>query len=315
MKPIVIFRPGQHTDQGGATLTFTEGDLSACVAAYDPATHEAPLVVGHPQSNHPAYGWVEGLSLEGGRLLAHPRQVDPAFAEMVNAGRFKKVSASFYTPKSPINPKPGTLYLRHVGFLGAQPPAIKGLGDASFADGDEGVVTLIFSEPQPEDPIMPDPTQPDPQAAAIAEREKALAAKEAAFAERESKLKEAEATARKQAAASFAEGLAKDGRLLPRHKEGVVAFLESLPAEGTISFAEDGKPVSKPSAEWFRDFLGDLPVQVHYGEFAGPDKAPPSKADPAALAAAAQAWQFAEEQAGRSVTIVEAVQHVMGGAQ
>ena len=43
-----------------------------------------------------------------------PRQVDPAFAEAVAAGRYKKVSASFYQPNSPHNPVPGVYYLRHV---------------------------------------------------------------------------------------------------------------------------------------------------------------------------------------------------------
>ena len=59
---------------------------------------------------------------------------------MVKAGFFKKISASFYRPDSPKNPKPGVYYLRHVGFLGAAPPAVKGLKSASFADNEEGVV-------------------------------------------------------------------------------------------------------------------------------------------------------------------------------
>ncbi|MDL6388248.1 peptidase, partial [Escherichia coli] len=66
--------------------------------------------------------------------------LDPQFAEMVTDGRFKKVSASFYLPDSPSNPKPGVLYLRHVGFLGAQPPSVKGLKQVSFSEQEEGVV-------------------------------------------------------------------------------------------------------------------------------------------------------------------------------
>ncbi|EJY2457757.1 peptidase, partial [Escherichia coli] len=73
-------------------------------------------------------------------LMAEPAQLDPQFAEMVTDGRFKKVSASFYLPDSPSNPKPGVLYLRHVGFLGAQPPSVKGLKQVSFSEQEEGVV-------------------------------------------------------------------------------------------------------------------------------------------------------------------------------
>ena len=73
-------------------------------------------------------------------LQAEPHQVDAAFAELVEAGRYKKISASFYLPDAPNNPVPGVYYLRHVGFLGAQPPAVKGLKAAEFADAEDGVV-------------------------------------------------------------------------------------------------------------------------------------------------------------------------------
>ena len=147
---IHIFRPGRHTSMQGATIDFGEGDLIATAKAYDPTRHEAPLVIGHPRADAPAWGWVGGLTADGGGLFAAPRQLDPAFAEMVRAGRFKKVSASFYTPDSPHNPVPGVYYLRHVGFLGAQPPAVKGLAPVpvNFAEGDteEGCVSFDFAE-------------------------------------------------------------------------------------------------------------------------------------------------------------------------
>lgn len=138
-KPIQIFKPGKHVASNGAELDFSESQLSASAAAYDPAKHEAPIVVGHPQHDAPAYGWVKTLSFADG-LDAEPHQVDPAFAEMVARGAFKKISASFYTPDSPSNPVPGVYYLRHVGFLGAQPPAVKGLRNPEFADAEEGVI-------------------------------------------------------------------------------------------------------------------------------------------------------------------------------
>jgi hypothetical protein len=141
-KPIQIFRPGRHVAMSGDVLDFTEADLAASAAAYDPAKHEAPIVVGHPKLDAPAYGWVKSVAYSSapGGLEAAPHQVEPAFAEMVAAGRFKKVSASFFSPTSPQNPVPGVWYLRHVGFLGATPPAVKGLRAPDFAEGGEGVV-------------------------------------------------------------------------------------------------------------------------------------------------------------------------------
>ncbi len=144
-KPIQIFRPGRHQAMTGQSLEFSDSDIEATASAYDPALHEAPLVIGHPRHNAPAYGWVSALSVAGGALQAAPYQVDPAFAEMIREGRYKKISASFYAPDSPSNPKPGVYYLRHVGFLGAMAPAVKGLKPVEFAEA-EGVVTVEFSE-------------------------------------------------------------------------------------------------------------------------------------------------------------------------
>lgn len=149
MQPIHIFRPGVHVDSAGRTLSFSEADLAATAAAYDPAVHEAPIVVGHPRHDLPAYGWVKRLAVGNDGLSADPDQVDAAFEEMAEAGRFKKVSASFFAPESKLNPVPGVWYLRHVGFLGAQPPAVKGLRPVEFAEADDGIVTVEFGEVSP----------------------------------------------------------------------------------------------------------------------------------------------------------------------
>jgi hypothetical protein len=119
VKPLVIFKPGTHTAMNGVTLPFSEADLAATAAAYNPQKYDAPLVVGHPNTNHPAYGWVQSLVFEGGFLKALVRDVSAQFSEWVAARHYKKISASFYPPNSPNNPKPGVYYLQHVGFLGA----------------------------------------------------------------------------------------------------------------------------------------------------------------------------------------------------
>ena len=139
MKGIHIFKPGKHTSSQGTKLEFTEDNLKASVEAYDTSIHEAPIVVGHPKDNGPAWGWVKSLSFGEDGLTASPDQVAPEFEEQVEAGRYKKVSASFYAPDSANNPVPGVYYLRHVGFLGAQPPAVKGLKGVEFSEDDDVV--------------------------------------------------------------------------------------------------------------------------------------------------------------------------------
>lgn len=128
----------------GEPIEFAASQLDASAAAYDPAKWRAPLVVGHPKTNAPAYGWVDKLASSPVGLEAEPADVEPAFAEMVNAKRFANISASFWAPDAPGNPVPGVYYLRHVGFLGAVPPAIKGLRTPEFAEAESGVVE--FSE-------------------------------------------------------------------------------------------------------------------------------------------------------------------------
>lgn len=139
-KLLHIFKPGTQTAMNGMTLEFSAADLVACASAYDPAKHEAPIVIGHPTHDAPAYGWVKTLATDAAGLFAEQHQVDASFAELVGAGRFKKISASFYLPDAPNNPAPGVYYLRHVGFLGAQAPAVKGLKQAEFADAEQGVI-------------------------------------------------------------------------------------------------------------------------------------------------------------------------------
>ena len=144
---IEIFRAGRHIDDAGVAHHFSDADVDGMAASYNPALREAPLTVGHPKDNLPAYGWVKALARNADGVLAiTPHNVEPQFAEMVAARRFPKRSASFYPPQSPNNPTPGKWYLRHVAFLGAQAPAIAGLKDIQFSEDDAGGA-VCFSEP------------------------------------------------------------------------------------------------------------------------------------------------------------------------
>lgn len=130
LQKIEVFRAGTHLDDQGVQHYFSEADLNGMASSYNPAMREAPLTVGHPKDNLPAYGWVKSVSREtNGALAVAVHRLEPQFAEMVQAGRFSKRSASFYPPQAPHNPTPGRWYLRHVAFLGARQPAVAGLKD------------------------------------------------------------------------------------------------------------------------------------------------------------------------------------------
>lgn len=122
-----IFKTGKQTDSNGIERTWTAADLDQIAAAYNPANHEAPVVIGHPKDNAPAFGWVEKVWREGETLWAGLKDLVPEFVDLVKQGLFKKRSISLYPD----------LTLRHIGFLGAMPPAVKGLADIQFT-ADEG---------------------------------------------------------------------------------------------------------------------------------------------------------------------------------
>ena len=135
MKPIEVLSLGSHHPaSGGPPLTFGPRELDEIASSYDPKLHRAPIVIGHPRTDDPAWGWIAAVRVEGGRLVAVPEAVDPEFADLVRAERYAKVSVRLYPPDAPSNPTPGRWHLRHVGFLGATPPAVKGLRPIEFGD-------------------------------------------------------------------------------------------------------------------------------------------------------------------------------------
>jgi len=133
MKPFEVFTTGTHTDSKGREVVITADDLSYIASNFNAQSAGAPLVVGHPKADAPAYGWAEKFTVEGENLIAHPAQVEAQFSQMVQDGRFKNRSISLYGPADPANPVPGGYYPRHIGFLGAQAPAISGLKAVEFS--------------------------------------------------------------------------------------------------------------------------------------------------------------------------------------
>lgn len=365
MKRIPLFKTGTHTAMNGQTISFGESDLSASASAYDPVLHESPLVVGHPKTDAPAYGWVKGLEFADGELVAIPHQVNAEFAELVVAGAYKKISASFYQPKQPGNPTPGKYYLRHVGFLGAQPPAVKGLRPVEFADdADDGFVTIEFGEIEPRsiarmfrglrdfliekfgqddadkalpgwdvDWIAEQAAQPEPETATSAPAfsetpepspapqpapkpkedkvtEEELKQREAEIAKREAEFAETQA---RSTAIEFADGLIRDGKLVPAQKDQVVALVTHLAvnADGAINFAEGTAPVAPVDA--LKAVLSAAPKAVDFSEKSAASTSEGESvnfSDPLELASAATAYR--NEQAAKGITIShsQAVRHI-----
>jgi len=265
---IPIFRTGTWTDAQGNTRTWTEKDLDEIVKSYDPDWYEAPVVIGHPKQDKPAYGWVEGLKRVGEFLYAKLKDVVPEFKQLVNKGAFKKRSVALSKAI-----KDGVWYLRHIGFLGAVPPAVKGLADIKLAqEVGDSVVEISFSEGGSMDiekikeelaaSIRKEVEARFAEQVKKEKEERERLAKEKIELERKLKLAEYE---------KFIDTLMSEGKVTPAMKKaGIVEFMLRLDSETEVEFAEGQK---KSPLTFFQDFLSNLPKIVEFEEVAKKGKA------------------------------------------
>jgi hypothetical protein len=124
---IEVFRAGTHTDSKGRSCTFTESDLDQMVSNL--VLGAAPAVLGHPKHDDPAYGWVkaDGAKRDGTSLFVKFEDINPAFETSVVSGAYRNRSVSVF------NDKDAGWRIRHVGWLGAAPPAIEGLTPLDYS--------------------------------------------------------------------------------------------------------------------------------------------------------------------------------------
>lgn len=268
MKWFSIFKTGKHTDSAGNEKEWTEADIDKIVESYDPTKHEAPIVIGHPKTNAPAFGWIEKLKRVGDTLYALPKQLTNEFVEMVNKGLFKKRSISLYPD--------GTL--RHVGFLGAQPPAVKGLPDVEFKE-DENLSTIETDgggdfEDQPaeknykelEDKVK----QYELQLKKMDEKEKEFEELQTKYAqvlvEKSTLEKQIQKQKRESNLREFAEIVDKaiaEGKLLPKMRDTMMKLFEIVSLTPVYEFSEGVK--TQPT-ELLTEMLDSMPKIIEFGE-------------------------------------------------
>lgn len=319
---VELLRVGTFTSAEGENVTFTAEDLQSLADAYDPAVFESPAVVGHPRMNDPAYGWVKGLRVEGDKLVGDIGDVVASFADAVRKRIFPKVSVQIWPAGSRASPRPDVPYLKHVGFLGAAAPAVKGLRPVSFSEDQQAGCTTIetpVAEPVP----IPTPKEIsmsekiEEQDAELKARAEKLAADEAALqvkmdahAKDVRSFAESQAAARKADALSFAEGLVAAGTLAPAGKDQVAFLHELLAADDVQSFGEGDD--AQPATAIFRSLFDKANPVISLGEAAPRQKgeADEVELDPETIAERAQSFVEEQSKIGRTVSIQQAVRHV-----
>lgn len=136
-------------DQANGRLT--EAEFQEMIDSYDPSFSAAPAIIGHkndyPKSTLiPANAWVRSISRVGnkmygiysdvGQITAKAPAIYKEFADSV--AFFKEaVAKKLYSKRSigvskRLKNNKLVTYLDHVGYLGAQLPAIKGMADHEF---------------------------------------------------------------------------------------------------------------------------------------------------------------------------------------
>lgn len=286
-KWIEIARTGTFEDSAGRLRTFTAGDLDAIARSYDPARRDAPLTFGHPQTDKaPAYGWVEKLKSEGGRLYANFSQVPEQVRDLVAKGHYRHVSMSLM---------PDLVTLRHVALLGAEQPAIDGLAAVEFADGGDAITVDFTATIQGDDSMTVEELQRQigqltAQLEALKTENADLKKKADSHKQEKDKAEAAKTEAEQKtekANADFAayrgkiEGerrearvaeLVKAGKVKPAEKAGVLDFAAKLATQtGTVDFAAPDGRTEKLSLEerYFRD-LEARPADERGAEFSAP---------------------------------------------
>lgn len=141
---IELFRAGTQTDASGNKKAWTIADLDEMASTYNAGVgnHDAPILVGHDGDT--SYGWLSRVYRDGEVLKGDYTEVPDEFAGAVNEGRYKKRSISIYPRDYAHNPTPGKLNIRHLAYVGV--PAVKGLKDHKFADGDDGAEVYEFGD-------------------------------------------------------------------------------------------------------------------------------------------------------------------------
>lgn len=257
---IEVFKAGTHTDASGKTRNWSESDLDQIASSYDPKYHEAPVVIGHPKNNAPAFGWVKQLTKKGKSIYAELGDLAPEFVEWTQKGLYKKRSISLY---------PNSMKLRHVGFLGAMPPAVKGLEDIQFST-DEQAMTIEFD--------LPSGTEQSSNHEEFSELEATR-----------SELAGYKKKVRRQEFRDFTEQLIDEGRLLPAVQERTIDLMESMDQAASFEFSEFcDMPKTESPLQAFQELLSKMPIVVSFGEFATSDNVDPSLKEAGSLTAGEQ---------------------------
>ncbi len=275
MKYFEVFKAGNYP-QG----KFTQAEVQELAKNYDPSFCEAPITLDHEQKG-PAYGWVDKLKEENGKLKATFKDLSDDLKEFVNKGKYKKISVEIYRELEGKKP-----YLKAVSFLGASIPQVKGMQAVEFKEGESDV--YIFEAEGEEDndaeeienlkstiadlkgqvAKFKEDAKKNTEIKSLKEQVKDLTIELAKFKDEAAgkdelakELKEIKENLRTKDFNEFIEQHISQGILTPANKDAVFSILCDLDNIKKFDATSD-------SIDTFKSFISALPKQVEFDEIA-----------------------------------------------
>lgn len=275
MKYFEVFKAGNYP-QG----KFTQAEVQELAKNYDPSFCEAPITLDHEQKG-PAYGWVDKLKEEDGKLKATFKDLSEDLKEFVNKGKYKKISVEIYRELEGKKP-----YLKAVSFLGASIPQVKGMQAVEFKEGESDVYIFEAEVEQNDDAQeieslkstitdlkgqiakFKEDNKKNTEIKSLKEQVKDLSLELAKFKneaagkdELAKELKEIKENLRTKDFNEFIEQHISQGILTPANKDAVFSILCDLDNIKKFDATSD-------SINIFKSFISALPKQVEFDEIA-----------------------------------------------
>ena len=275
MKYFEVFKAGNYP-QG----KFTQAEVQELAKNYDPSFCEAPITLDHEQKG-PAYGWVDKLKEENGKLKATFKDLSEDLKEFVNKGKYKKISVEIYRELEGKKP-----YLKAVSFLGASIPQVKGMQAVEFKEGESDVYIFEAEVEENNDAEeienlkstiadlkgqvakFKEDAKKNTEIKSLKEQVKDLTIELAKFKDEAAgkdelakELKEIKENLRTKDFNEFIEQHISQGILTPANKDAVFSILCDLDNIKKFDATSD-------SIDTFKSFISALPKQVEFDEIA-----------------------------------------------
>jgi len=272
---------------------YTVNDLDEMVKAFSDLKEKrgVPLKLGHDDEQNilqndgfPAAGWITKLKRVGDRLVASFKNVPAKIKEFIEAKAYHPVSSEIWWNYK--DKETGKIYprvLTAVALLGADIPAVSSLNDWGKFYTEKGqaeaIKTYTLKASEGKSTFTEDAMTPE-QIEALKKENEALKKNltdteaRAATAEQQAaavaeQLKKHGEQKRQEDILVFVDSSIKEGKLLPKEKDQVIALMSSIDDTKVVKFSTDGKEVEMGARKLFETIVNGMAKRVDFSEKTG----------------------------------------------